>query len=551
MTKKIFRSIICVAGIVLFFGFIIIISCLYSYFGNIQEKQLVDDLNFAAIAVENNGQEYLESLHSERYRLTWIDCDGTVIYDTVSDSLQMENHADREEILLAKQTGIGKSTRYSSTLLEKTLYYAKKLDDGTILRISTNRATAAALSFGILQPILIILFIAFLLSFFLAKRVSKRITEPLNQLDLERPLENDTYEELSPLLRRIHQQRQQIQQQMSELQKKSDEFTMITQNMKEGLVLLNEKGVVLSINRSAQRLFGADSDCLGRDFLTIDRSFDIDHAIHLAFAEGHKEIHTERKGRVYQLDISRISSDNQIIGAVLLAFDVTEQVFAERNRREFTANVSHELKTPLQSIMGSAELMENGLVKPEDMPRFIGHIRKEASRLVTLIQDIIHLSQLDEETNLPMEDVSLYPLAEEIVSDLQETAAAKGVSLKVTGEDVTMNGVRHLLHEILFNLCDNAIKYNVENGAVNILLAQQGDNAVITIKDSGIGIPPEHQERVFERFYRVDKSHSKESGGTGLGLSIVKHAVQYMKGTIALTSEVGKGTVITLTFPQK
>lgn len=380
MTKKIFRSIICVAGIVLFFGFIIIISCLYSYFGNIQEKQLVDDLNFAAIAVENNGQEYLESLHSERYRLTWIDCDGTVIYDTVGDSLQMENHADREEILLAKQTGIGKSTRYSSTLLEKTLYYAKKLDDGTILRISTNRATAAALSFGILQPILIILFIAFLLSFFLAKRVSKRITEPLNQLDLERPLENDTYEELSPLLRRIHQQRQQIQQQMSELQKKNDEFTMITQNMKEGLVLLNEKGVVLSINRSAQRLFGADSDCLGRDFLTIDRSFDIDHAIHLAFAEGHKEIHTERKGRVYQLDISRISSDNQIIGAVLLAFDVTEQVFAERNRREFTANVSHELKTPLQSIMGSAELMENGLVKPEDMPRFIGHIRKEAAK---------------------------------------------------------------------------------------------------------------------------------------------------------------------------
>ena len=551
MTKKIFRSMVITAGAVLLASLIIIMGCLYDYFCGVQEQQLKDELSLAAAAVEQGGADYLTSLQSDRYRLTWVGADGTVLYDTQADAAAMENHGQRQEIRQALLAGQGESSRYSATLLEKTLYCARRLDDGTVLRISISRATAGVLVLGMLQPFLIVLVVALVLSALLARRLARHIVEPLNQLDLEHPMDNDTYEELSPLLGRINQQRRQIDAQMQELQRKRDEFDQITGNMKEGLVLLNEKGMILSINPAARTLFRAGSTCVGQDFLTIERSSDVSHALQAAMEQGHSEIHTEREGREYQMDMSRIESEGAVTGAVILAFDVTEQALAQRNRREFTANVSHELKTPLQSIMGSAELMENGLVKPEDMPVFIGRIRSEAARLVTLIEDIIRLSQLDEGVELPVECVELYALAQETAQSLSDAAEAKSISLTVTGQPVTVHSVRRLLSEILYNLCDNAIKYNVPGGRVSVDVAGTAEGAAITVSDTGIGIPAEHQARVFERFYRVDKSHSRASGGTGLGLSIVKHAVQDLGGTIHLDSTPGQGTSIRVTIPER
>ena len=548
MTKKIFKSIIIVASAVLVASLIIIMGCLYRYFSDVQERQLEEELSLAVAAVEKNGREYLEELKSREYRLTWVAENGDVIYDTRSDGESMENHADREEIQQALHSKEGKSLRYSTTLLEKTLYCARRLDDGSVLRISVSSVTVWALVVGMIQPILIVIVVALILSGLLASRISKHIMEPLNSLDLEKPLENDTYEELAPLLNRINKQHKQIDMQLTELQRKNDEFAQITYGMTEGLVLLNEKNVILNINPAALKLFHTDRSCKGKDFLTVERSRDVSHAIQDAFSGGHSEIRMEREGKEYQLHINRIESNGAVIGAVVFAFDITEAAFAERNRREFTANVSHELKTPLQSIMGSAELMENGLVKSEDMTRFVGHIRTEAERLVTLIDDIIRLSRLDEGCDMPFEMIDLYEIATDTVMRLTDMAAAKNIEITVTGETVKLKSVRQLLTEILFNLCDNAIKYNKDGGWVEVSINRQGDDVVISVKDSGIGIPPEHQTRIFERFYRVDKSRSKESGGTGLGLSIVKHAVQYLNGKIDLQSSPGEGTVIQVFF---
>ena len=549
MTRKIFLSIMAAAAVVLLCSVLIIMGCLYDYFGGVQERQLEDELALAQTGVECSGKTYLEALKGESYRLTWIAPFGEVLFDSQADESSMENHAQREEVRQALETGEGQSSRYSSTLLEKTIYYAKKLTDGSVLRISISRATAGVLVMGMLQPMLVVLAAALILALVLAKRISARIVAPLNRLDLEKPLENDTYEELSPLLTRINQQRRQIDAQLRTLQQKKDEYDQITASMNEGLVLMNEKGTVLSINPAARALFHAEPDCVGRDFLTVERSHEISCAIRRALEEGHAELRVERGGHEYQLDISRIESEGTVIGAVLLAFDVTEQAFAERNRREFTANVSHELKTPLQSIMGSAELIENGLVKQEDMPRFVGHIRTEAARLVTLIEDIIRLSQLDEGGELPFEPVDLKKLAEEASASLASAAAEKQVTIRVHGDDRQITTVRRLASEIIYNLCDNAVKYNREGGSVDVTIDGTAHGAVVTVQDTGIGIPPEHQSRVFERFYRVDKSHSRQSGGTGLGLSIVKHAVQYLGGRIELESQPGKGTTMRVHFP--
>ena len=549
MTRKIFLSIMAAAAVVLLCSVLIIMGCLYDYFGGVQERQLEDELALAQTGVECSGKTYLKALEGESYRLTWIAPSGEVLFDSQADESSMENHAQREEVRQALETGEGQSSRYSSTLLEKTIYYAKKLTDGSVLRISISRATAGVLVMGMLQPMLVVLAAALILALVLAKRISARIVAPLNRLDLEKPLENDTYEELSPLLTRINQQRRQIDAQLRTLQQKKDEFDQITASMNESLVLMNEKGTVLSINPAARALFHAEPDCVGRDFLTVERSHEISCAIRRTLEEGHAELRVERGGHEYQLDISRIESEGTVIGAVLLAFDVTEQAFAERNRREFTANVSHELKTPLQSIMGSAELIENGLVKQEDMPRFVGHIRTEAARLVTLIEDIIRLSQLDEGGELPFEPVDLKKLAEEASASLASTAVEKQVTIRVHGDDRQITTVRRLASEIIYNLCDNAVKYNREGGNVDVTIDGTAHGAVVTVQDTGIGIPPEHQSRVFERFYRVDKSHSRKSGGTGLGLSIVKHAVQYLGGRIELESQPGKGTTMRVHFP--
>lgn len=550
MTKKIFKSIVLVAGVVLLASIVIIMGVLYQYFGEVQENQMKDELSISSVAVEEDGVTYLSKLESNRYRITWIKADGTVIYDTKNGADTMENHADREEVREALSSGEGEGTRYSSTLLENTMYCAKRLSDGTVLRISMSRASAGALAFGMIQPILIVLIVAFALSGILASQISKRIARPLNDLDLEHPLENNTYDEISPLLNRINFQHKEIKSQVKELQQKKDEFNQITSSMNEGLVLLDNNGTILSINPAAQNILETDEYCIGKDFLTIDRRHDMSIAIQNALNNGKSEIRSEINGREYQFDISRIQSANKTIGAVLLAFDITERELAEKTRREFTANVSHELKTPLQGIIGSAELIEGGMVKPEDMPRFVSHIKEEAKRLVVLIEDIIRLSELDEGSAMPQSEVDLLNIANEVKNNLDETAKAKNVSIQVSGKNVVIEGVKRLIYEIIFNLCDNAIKYNKDGGKVDISVSETESNSVIKVKDNGIGIAPEEQNHIFERFYRVDKSHSKASGGTGLGLSIVKHAVQYHNGTVTIDSQIGKGTEITIAIPK-
>ena len=549
MTKKIFHSILLVAGAVLLASLFVITGALYEYFGIIQKKQLKDELGLAAVSVEQQGDDFLKRLSPDRYRITWINTQGNVIYDTRTDAESLENHADRTEIKQALKDGYGESIRYSSTLLEKTIYCAQRLTDGSVLRISVSRATIGVLMLGILQPILIVLIAALALSGMLAKRLSKRIVEPLNSLDLEHPLDNDSYEELSPLLNRINRQHNQITAQMRELKKRTDQFAQITASMNEGLVLLDNRGCILSINPAAIEIFGAEPSCVGQDFLSVDRSHDMSVAIQAALKDGHSEIHASRKGLIYQFDISRIAADGETAGVVILAFDITEKETAEQNRREFTANVSHELKTPLQGIIGSAELIENGMVKPEDMSRFVGHIRLEAQRLVTLIGDIIRLSQLDEGGDMPRENIDLLSVASAVADDLLLSADGQGISIAVEGSPANVYGVKRLLYEIVYNLCDNAIKYNRQGGSVKISTVSEGGFSSVTVSDTGIGIAPEYQNRIFERFFRVDKSHSKSSGGTGLGLSIVKHAVQYHHGKIELTSAPGKGTSITVSFP--
>ena len=549
MTHRIFRSILFAATAVMLLALAVIFGVMYEYSSGIQKRQLSDELGLAASAVTMSGRGYLETLGQSDSRLTWIGSDGSVIYDTKSDSRSLENHSDREEFKEAIETGYGECSIYSSTLTETTDYIAKKLEDGSVLRISESRASVLALALGMLHPMIVIFVLAFILSAFLASGMSKRIVNPLGKIDLDHPLDNDAYEELAPFLARINRQNHKINEQLAELKRRTDEFDQITVSMNEGLVLLNDRGIVLSINPAARGIFGC-GDCCGQDFLTIDRGRDMSEAVGKAMRDGKASVENEKDGRVRRFDISRIESGGKVIGAVILAFDVTDSAFAERNRREFTANVSHELKTPLQTIIGSAELIENGFVKPEDMPRFIGHIRREAARLVTLIEDIIRLSQLDEGVDLPREDTDIHALAEEAVGTLSESAKAKNVTLEVHGGGTTVFGVRRLLYEIVYNLCDNAIRYNEDGGRVDITTLTDDDGAKLIVKDTGIGIPPEHQGRIFERFYRVDKSHSKQSGGTGLGLSIVKHAAQYHGAEIKLESVPGEGSTFTVKFPK-
>ena len=548
MTSKIFKSIIAVAAVVLMTGFVIITGVLYQYFGTVQEAQLKDELSLAVNATEQMGIDYLRNLDSERYRLTWITADGTVIFDSHADEKAMENHAEREEIQEAFITGQGSSTRKSDTLTEQTIYEAMRLSDGSVLRISVSRATALKLVLGLLQPIIVVLLIAIAFSAWLAHHISRKLMEPLNAVDLENPLENEVYEELSPLLHRIHAQQLEIYSQMGILKQKQEEFDQITANMKEALVLLDHTGRILSINPAAQALFDTNKNCIGEDFVTVERRQNMRNALEEAEQNGSCIFRDNKNGREYQFDLSRIDSEGTYKGMVILAFDITEQVNAEKHRREFTANVSHELKTPLQTIIGSAELMESGIVKDEDVPRFVGHIRKEASRLVTLIDDIIRLSQLDENAELPEEQVSLKEVSEEVCEILSDAAGLKDVSLEVTGDTGLITGARKLLYEIVYNLCDNAIKYNVQGGNVRIAVSEEPGKVCLAVQDTGIGIAPEEHSKIFERFYRVDKSHSKQSGGTGLGLSIVKHAAQYHQADISVESEINKGTTVLVVF---
>ena len=548
MTKKIFRSIIVVAMVVLLAGLFIASTFFYDYFNKSQVSQLKEELSLVATNVDKIGVEYFDNFNSPVFRFTLVNTDGWVIYDSQATAEDMENHLEREEIAEALESGNGSSARYSSTLTERTFYEATRLESGNVLRVSVSQVTVGALILGMLPAICAIVLISIVVALLLSHKMAKSIVKPLNELDLENPAENETYEELAPILTKLNKQHKQITRQMQELRQKSDEFEQITDSMNEGLVLLDKKGMILSINTAAKKLFGTGEMAIGRDFLTLDRSTEMSRAIEKALDGKKAELREKRNGSEYQFIINHTESDGKMIGVVILCFDITETAFAERTRKEFTANVSHELKTPLQSIIGSAELLENGLVKPEDTKRFIGNIKNEAIRLVSLINDIIRLSQLDEDSGTVTESVDLYDIANEVIEALTVSASKKQVELRLNGESCVMNGIRRYLYEIVYNLCDNAIRYNKDGGKVTIDLKNTDGNVVLSVSDTGIGIPAEHHGRIFERFYRVDKSHSKETGGTGLGLSIVKHAVAYHGGTIRLESKPQEGTTIIVEF---
>ena len=483
MTSKIFRSTVFVAVVVLLCSLATVKGVLYNHFTGVQVEQLKDELSLAVTGTEQYGNAFLENVEADRFRVTWIDTDGTVLFDSRVDESTMENHADREEIREAFATGSGSAVRNSSTLTEQTFYEARRLTDGTVLRISANQASAWALMMDLLWPIILISVLAIGLSLILARRMAKNIVEPMNKLDLEHPLSNNTYEELSPLLRRINQQHLQIDAQMRKLQRKTDEFIQITSHMQEGLVVLDKETRIRSINTAALRIFQAEETCVGSSFFQVNRSNLLRQALNDALDKGHGSVMQELEGRIYRFDMSSIQSDGNLLGAVILAVDVTESQNAEQMRREFSANVSHELKTPLQGIIGSAELLESGMVKPEDTSRFVGHIRKEASRLVNLIEDIIRLSQLDEGVELPTEPVDMLQLAEDVKEILAPSAAEKNVKIDVTGNGFTFKGVRRMLQEIIYNLCDNAIMYNVPGGSVTI----HAENNRLVVSDTGIG----------------------------------------------------------------
>ena len=548
MTGKIFRSITIVAMTVLLASLVLATSFLHSYFNQTQVDQLKEELSIVAGSVDNAGEEYFNNFNSSIFRFTLVSPEGEVLYDTQANQDEMDNHLKREEIAEALETGAGSSSRYSSTLTEKTFYEATRLKNGNVLRISVSQVTVGALILGMLPAVCAIILVSVVVAIIMSNKMATSIVKPLNELDLEHPANNNTYEELTPILTKLNKQHKQIESQLALLREKSDELNQITASMSEGLILLDNKGFVLSMNEAAKKLFGIEHTPVGRDFLTVDRSSEMNRAINKAFEGNRSEFRETRNGNEYQFIINRTESEGKVIGLVILCLDVTDSAFAERNRKEFTANVSHELKTPLQSIIGSAELLENGLVKPEDTGRFIGNIKNEAQRLVSLINDIIRLSQLDEDAEIPTESVDLLEVANEVAEVLSASAAKRQVLVSVDGENCTINGIRRYLYEIIYNLCDNAIRYNKEGGKVNVSVKQDGENTVVTVSDTGIGIPPEHHSRIFERFYRVDKSHSKETGGTGLGLSIVKHAVAYHKGKVTLDSVPDEGTTITITF---
>ena len=544
MTKKIFRSILVVATAVLLISLSVVTLVLYDHFENFTTAQLKSELSLAVKGVELSGKDYLENLSDDNFRITWVDENGEVLFDSKADAISMYNHIDREEISEAIDSGYGESARYSETLTQKMLYSAYRLTDGTVLRVATSVDSVFTLLLNALVPMIIIFACAVIISVLVARRMAKGIVKPLNKLDLEHPTENDTYEELSPILYKISKQHKEIGKQVKLLRQKTDEFEQIISSMNEGLILLDVHGMVLSMNQAAKRIFSVTDSKTNCDFLTIDRSVEMSKAVNDALNGKHSEFRAQKNGNEYQFDISRIESGGKTLGAVILGFDITDKAFAERNRQEFTANVSHELKTPLQSIIGSAELLENGLVKPEDTARFIGNIKNEATRLVSLINDIIRLSQLDE-NNAPLaEEFDVADVAKEVADTLSSVAVKKNVTLEIKGECCMISGVRRYIYEIIYNLCDNAIRYNVDGGKVTVDIRKENGSTVICVDDTGIGIAPEHHARIFERFYRVDKSHSKETGGTGLGLSIVKHAVQYHGGKIEFQSEVGKGTKI-------
>ena len=549
MTKRIFRSIFTVAAVILLASFVLITGVLYEYFSNKQVDQLNMQTHLAAQGLEAAGEDYLSDMDISGCRLTWIAADGTVLYDSQAEQSDMENHADREEVRQALKTGHGESMRYSTTLMERQIYSADRLSDGTVVRISDTQYTPLTLILGMIQPVIIIALIALLLSLLLASRMAKRIVKPLNEMSLDNAEKIETYPELAPLTDKLKSQQNQLREQEKELRRRRDEFDAATGSMTEGLVLLNEQGSVLSINKAATKALDIGRYCIGKDIRALSEEPRLRETVEKALGGEHGEAHITLGGVSYRLYASPVTSGDRVAGAALLMLDTTEKEKAEQLRREFSANVSHELKSPLHTISGCAELLANGIVKPEDVPHFLSQIQSESKRMIALIEDIIKLSHLDEGAeDMQREDVDLLSVARREAGNLSQAAEDAGVTLTVSGESAVINGIPQLLAAIVHNLCENAIKYNHPGGFARVNVRREGKKTLLTVEDDGIGIPPEEQQRIFERFYRVDKSHSKEVGGTGLGLSIVKHAAALHNARISVVSAPDRGTTITLAF---
>ncbi len=551
MTKRIFRSISIAAIAVFCTSLFLTVGILYDYFSETQRNELKTQTLLAAQTFTIEGEAFFETSSTHDFRITRIAADGAVLYDSAIDKTKAENHLTRKEIQSALHSGYGESSRFSSTANRRSLYSAKKLPDGTVLRLSVPQSSIIILLFDTLKPICIIFFAAIILSTILASRLAKKIVQPLNKLDLDNPLSNKDYSELSPLFRRLDLQQRELTRQESQLKRKETEFDAVTANMSEGLILLNDNGIILSINPAAKKILEADHRCVGKNILEINYSTELQNLLSEALGGSDCQTQLTLSAGKYQFNANPVTSENHVSGAVILMFNVTEKENAEQMRREFTANVSHELKTPLHSISGYAELMQNGLVKPQDINSFSEKIYSEAQRMIRLVDDIIKLSRLDEGANSEQcEPVNLYTISKEVLCSLQPAAELANVSLAVTGEDAEIYAFPQHIRGIIFNLCDNAIKYNRPGGSVEVKITSTENAACITVCDTGIGIPAEHHNRIFERFYSVDRSHSKEIGGTGLGLSIVKHAAKLHNAKIELSSIVDKGTTISVHFPK-
>ena len=553
MTKRIFRSIFLISLAAVILVFALTILALYSAY----ESRAVDGLKSEAsyvlkkLADEQNEADFFDAFYTDN-RVTLIAPGGTVLYDSTTDAQVMENHADRPEVITALQSGDGESARYSNTLSEQTIYYAVKTDGGNVLRVSQTQSSV----FGILWDMLTMLFLIIVgvavLSLIMARYMSRHIIAPINALNLDQPFENDIYDELGPLLLRIERQHQEIAGKIREITEKQREFAAVTENMREGLVLISGKGEILSINKSAARIFETDEETsAGNHILSLNRSIALQNVVEGAIGGSSTQAQLTIQSRYYQIMGNPVESLDGTMGVVILILDVTDRQNAERSRREFTANVSHELKTPLTSISGFAEIMKDGTARTEDMRGFSERIYREANRLISLIDDILRLSELDEQVRLPdKESVDLLNIAQDVTERLRVLAEKRQIRLFLHGDHAVVFGYKKILEEMIGNLVDNAIKYNTPGGSVSVRVRNEDGYPAVVVEDTGIGIPKEHQPYVFERFYRVDKSRSKETGGTGLGLSIVKHGALIHGAKIELDSTVNSGTSVDIRFPK-
>lgn len=546
MTKKIFRTTLSASLGIVLVTILMIMGFLYNYFNRIQREQLRTQTALASQGISFEGKDYFENLKTSNVRITWVDNKGQVLYDTQSDAKHMKNHANRQEIKEAIKSGYGESTRWSATLTEKSIYAAQRLNNGTIVRLSVAQQTIFYLLLGMMSPLAIIILLAIILSVLIARYIAKKVSEPLNNIDLDHPLSNDSYEEITPLLRRLDSHQAKIQHQKLLLQKRQKEFDTIISKIKEGMILLDDQARIVSINAEALKLFQINDDWHGRFMMEVSRDLTLKDLIDQGLKGKKKEANIDIENNHYRVLVRPTTDNNRVTGLVVLLFDVTDQLQMEQLQREFTANVSHELKTPLHVISGYSELLANQMVPNEEVPQFAAKIHKESERLVKLVEDIINLSHLDEQEKLPQETVNLYDLTQKVLEGLQAKADKKHIQINFNGEEAILRGNPVLLNSLVYNLCDNAITYNHEKGQVNVTLKNSPDTITLEVSDTGLGIAEKDKKRIFERFYRVDKSRSKIVGGTGLDLSIVKSALDFHNGSIKVDSHLGQGTTMTV-----